>query len=76
MTLAIKLEYGVKGYRIIREKCKNCKADFVFRLENNKVYDVIGDAFNYPEEKVVRCKICLSTFKYEVFSAEPHVVVR
>lgn len=67
MSIGIELKDGVKGYKIIRKKCKNCGADFVFRIADNEVYDVVGDAYSYPEEQVVRCKVCLSTFKYEVF---------
>ena len=73
MQVSIKLKPGVKGYRIIKKKCANCGAIFMFRLANNEVQDVIGEAYNYPEEKTVRCKVCLSTFKYEVFHVEPHV---
>jgi uncharacterized protein with PIN domain len=75
MSVDIKLESGAKGYKIVRKKCPNCNADFVFRLAENEVYDVLGEAYNYPEEKVVRCKVCMSTFKYEVkpLPRIPHV---
>jgi uncharacterized protein with PIN domain len=62
----VKLEAGVKGYNIVRKKCPNCSAEFIFKIDNDGVYDVIGEGYNYPEDKVVRCKICLSAFKYEV----------
>jgi len=38
---------------------------FVFKIHKNAAYDVGGDALYYPEENVVRCKVCMSTFKYE-----------
>jgi uncharacterized protein with PIN domain len=65
MSKDIKLERGVKGYNIVRKKCPNCGAEFVFKIHKNAVHDVGGDALYYPEENVVRCKICMSTFKYE-----------
>lgn len=68
MSIGIKLEPDVKGYKIIPMKCPNCEnANFLFRLSNEEIHDVIGDADNYPEEKKVKCKVCESTFKYEVF---------
>ena len=65
MSIDIKLERGVKGYNIVRKKCPNCGADFVFKIHKAEVHDVGGDALYYPEERVVRCKVCMSTFKYE-----------
>jgi YgiT-type zinc finger domain-containing protein len=65
MSIDIKLARGVKGYNIVRKKCPNCGAEFVFKIHKNTVHDVGGDALYYPEESVVRCKVCMSTFKYE-----------
>lgn len=73
MPLDIKLESGIKGYKIIRKECKNCGASFIFRLADNEVYDVVGDAYTYREENVVRCKVCLATFKYKVTEKKPRV---
>jgi hypothetical protein len=55
----------LKGCNIVRKKCPNCGAEFVFKLHKKAVHDVGGDALYYPEESVVRRKICMSTFKYE-----------
>jgi len=68
MPIRIRLDLGVKGYEIIRKKCPNCGADFIFRLEENEVKDVMGDGHHYPLEQVVRCKICLGTYKIETES--------
>jgi uncharacterized protein with PIN domain len=65
MSIDIKLERGTKGYNIVRKKCANCGAGFIFKIHKNEVHDVGGDALYYPEERVVRCKVCMSTFKYE-----------
>jgi uncharacterized protein with PIN domain len=65
MPIDIKLERGVRGYNIVRKKCPNCGAEFVFKIHKNAVHDVGGDALYHPEENVVRCKVCMSTFKYE-----------
>ena len=69
MSIDIKLEMSAQGYKIIRKKCLNCGADFVFRVESNfliekKVYDVKGNAIHNPDEKKIRCKVCLSIYKY------------
>ncbi len=69
----IQLDAGVKGYEIIRKKCPNCDAEFIFKLHDKEVHDVAGEGYNYPDEKVVRCKICMSTFKYTVDESIPHV---
>ncbi len=60
----IKLERGVRGYNIIKKKCPNCDAEFIFKIHKNTVHDVVGEGLYYPEENVVRCNICMSTFKY------------
>lgn len=65
MSIDIKLERGTKGYNIVRKKCPNCDAEFIFKIHKNAVHDVGGEGLYYPEENVVRCKVCMSTFKYE-----------
>jgi uncharacterized protein with PIN domain len=65
MSKDIKLERGVRGYNIVRKKCPNCDAEFIFKIHKGAVHDVVGEGLYYPEENVVRCKVCMSTFKYE-----------
>jgi uncharacterized protein with PIN domain len=65
MSIDIKFERGVRGYNIIRKKCPNCNAEFIFKIHKDAVHDVGGEGLYYPEENVVRCKVCMSTFKYE-----------
>jgi uncharacterized protein with PIN domain len=60
----IKLERGTRGYNIIKKKCPNCDAEFLFKIHKDTVHEVVGDGLYYPEENVVRCNICMSTFKY------------
>jgi len=74
MPTDIKLERGVKGYQIIPKKCPNCGAEFIFKLHRGRVHDVGGDALYHPQENVVRCSVCMSTFKYEPFEPRrvPH----
>jgi uncharacterized protein with PIN domain len=65
MSIDIKLERGVRGYNIVRKKCPNCKAEFIFKIHKNSIHNVGGEGLYYPEESVVRCKVCMSTYKYE-----------
>ena len=65
MSIDIRLERGVRGYNIVRKKCPNCNAEFIFKIHKGAVHDVVGDGLYYPEENVVRYKLCMSTFKYE-----------
>lgn len=68
MSKEIKLERGVRGYNIVRKKCPNCDAELIFKIHKDAVHDVGGEGLYYPEESVVRCKVCMSTFKYELKS--------
>jgi len=52
----IKLESGAKGYTIVRKKCPNCNAEFIFKIGNNEVHDVVGEGYNYPEDKLSDAK--------------------
>ncbi len=65
LSIDIKLERGVRGYTIVRKKCPNCDAELIFKIHKNAIHDVGGEGLYYPEENVVRCKVCMSTFKYE-----------
>ena len=65
MPLDIDLERGVRGYNIVRKECPNCNAELIFKIHKNEIHDVAGDGLFYPEENVVRCKVCMSTFKYK-----------
>ena len=65
MSIDIKLERGVRGYNIVRKKCPNCDAELIFKIHKNTIHDVGGEGLYYPEENVVRCKVCMSAFKYE-----------
>jgi uncharacterized protein with PIN domain len=65
MSIDIKLERRVRGYNIVRKKCPNCNAEFILKIHKNAVHDVVGEGLYYPEENVVRCKVCMSTYKYE-----------
>ena len=65
MSIDIKLERGVRGYNVVRKKCPNCDAEFIFKIHKSSVHDVGGEGLYYPEENVVRCRVCMSTFKYK-----------
>jgi len=67
MLVNINPEPIEKGYGIVRTKCPNCSAEFVFRVTDKEVIEVLGDGVANPRDKTVKCKTCLSTFKYEVF---------
>jgi uncharacterized protein with PIN domain len=65
MPVDIELERGVRGFNIVRKECPNCNAQLIFKIHKNEIHDVGGDGLFYPEENVVRCKVCMSTFKYK-----------
>ena len=73
MSIGIKPEPIAKGYDIVRKECPNCRAEFVFRVADKEVKEVLGDGVADLREKTVKCKTCLSTFKYDVFEPKVHV---
>ena len=68
MTKDIKLERGVRGYTVVRKRCPNCDAEFIFKIHKGAVHDVGGEGLFYPEEDVVRCRVCMSTFSYKTLA--------
>jgi hypothetical protein len=66
----IKLTKETEGYTVVREKCANCMADFVFRIDGDKLKDVLGDALLNSENKI-ECKICGTKFQCEVYEFKP-----
>ena len=70
----IELAKETDGYTIIREKCENCNANFIFRIAGDKLKDVLGDAILNSENKI-ECKICGTKFKYELCEPEPFLAV-
>lgn len=63
MNLSVKLEQVEEGFAIVRESCPRCGSGFVFRIKDKTIHDAIGDGEYSPEDKVVRCKTCMSKFK-------------
>ena len=74
MNLSVKLEQVDKGYTIVRESCPWCGSGFVFRIKDKTIHDAIGDGEYSPNEKVARCKTCMSKFKCS--TDEPKLTMR
>ena len=63
----IELEKVLSGHTVVRKKCPDCNAEFIFRIEKNgRVHDIFGEGNNHPDHKTVQCNVCFSTFEYRV----------